>query len=154
MTPKASCAFLTKERRQQTMNNTSRVYKNSAQAETTHCYSISCSNLSNSGESKKSLREMFTPSQIIFMVAILGFLLLPYRMFLIDDGGKPASVANALMVKSFSSHSLNIRFFIALHNGDCVSAIAYYPILSDYPIYRIVDFSPLYRLRILLLGYT
>ena len=34
-----------------------------------------------------------------------------------DEGGKPAAVASAFMVKSRSSHMPSILFFTALHSG-------------------------------------
>ena len=40
--------------------------------------------------------------------------LLPYRMFLIDDGGRPYIVAKALMVIPCSLQSYNIRLRTAI----------------------------------------
>ena len=52
-------------------------------------YFSSCSSALNSPVLKNSPRVISRPSQIILMVIILGFLLLPYRIFLIDEGGQP-----------------------------------------------------------------
>lgn len=49
-------------------------------------YFISCSNASNSSQSKKFLREIPNPSQSIFNVTIPGLRLFPYRIFFtVDD---------------------------------------------------------------------
>ena len=55
-------------------------------------YFISASNDSNSGELKKSISVISNPSQIFLMVRILGSLLLPYKIFLIEDGGRANNV--------------------------------------------------------------
>ena len=66
---------------------------------------------------------IFSPSQIILIVTILGLRLLPYRIFLIDDGGRPDIVAKALMVIPRSLQSCNIQLRTAI-----VVFIAYPPL--------------------------
>ena len=76
-------------------------------------YLISGSNASNSGELKKSISVISNPSQIFLIVRIFGSLLLPYRMFLIEDGGRADNVASLLMVIFRSEHRCKIRSRIA-----------------------------------------
>ena len=76
-------------------------------------YLISGSKVSNSGELKKSINVMSRPSQIFLMVKIFGSLLLPYRIFLIEDGGRADCVASLLMVIFRSEHKCKIRSRIA-----------------------------------------
>lgn len=54
--------------------------------------------MAKSGQSKNSLREISKPSQIFLIVKILGSLLLPYKIFLIEEGGRADRVASLLMV--------------------------------------------------------
>lgn len=114
---------------------------------------ISCSRLSNSGLSKKSLMEIPSPSHITFSVTIFGFWLFPYSMFLTEDGGNPARVARALTVISRSAQRLSMRFLIALHNGDCIGINAYTSQIR-LSAYMIIHFLRDYRLHIPPLGYT
>ena len=48
--------------------------------------------------SKNSFIVMLNPSQSIFKVTIPGFLLFPYKIFLIVDGATPDSIASLYMV--------------------------------------------------------
>lgn len=52
----------------------------------------------DSGVEKNCPRVMSSPSQMSLMVSSLGFWLLPYRMFLMLDGGRALTVASRLMV--------------------------------------------------------
>ena len=76
-------------------------------------YFISGSKDSNSGELKKSISVISNPSQIFLMVRIFGSLLLPYKMFLTDDGGNADKVASLLMVILRSAHKCKTRYLIA-----------------------------------------
>ena len=76
-------------------------------------YFISGSSDSNSGELKKSISVISSPSQIFLMVRILGSLLLPYKIFLMDDGGRADNVASLLMVILRSEQRCKIRSLIA-----------------------------------------
>lgn len=76
-------------------------------------YLISGSNASNSGELKKSISVISKPSHIFLIVKILGSLLLPYKIFLIEDGGTADSVASLLIVISCSAHKCRILSLIA-----------------------------------------
>ena len=94
-------------------------------------YFTSGSRFSNSGAVKKSIRVMSNPSQIFLMVRILGSLLLPYRMFLMDDGGSADNVASLLIVIFLSLHRRNILSRIA----ETVSiSYAYFPFSQAYKI--------------------
>ena len=91
---------------------------------------ISGSSDSNSGESKKSIRVISKPSQIFLMVKILGSLLLPYKIFLIEDGGNADNVASLLMVILRLEHKCKIRSLIA----ETVSIVVTYLFSTAYKI--------------------
>lgn len=55
--------------------------------ETVIYYSISCSNDLKTSSSKNSISEISSPSHIILIVVMPGFLLTPYIIFFIVDGG-------------------------------------------------------------------
>ena len=74
---------------------------------------ISGSNDSNSGELKKSISVISNPSHIFLIVRIFGSLLLPYKIFLIEDGGRADNVASLLMVMLRSEQRCKIRSLIA-----------------------------------------
>ena len=78
-----------------------------------HLYLISCSKASNSAVEKNSLKVISRPSHNFFSVLILGSLLFPYKIFLIDEGGKADLVASSLIVMSRSAHSCSILSLIA-----------------------------------------
>ena len=78
------------------------------------CHRISCSKASNSGVEKNSASVISSPSQIFLIVRIFGSVLLPYRMFLIEDGGNAEIVASLLMEISRSAQRQMIRSFITV----------------------------------------
>ena len=59
-----------------------------------HNYLISCSKFSKSLVLKNSIKVIPNPSQSIFIVTIPGFLLLPYKMFFIEEGATADSIAS------------------------------------------------------------
>ena len=58
------------------------------------CYKSSCSSDANSIVLKKSVNVMLRPSHNIFRVTMPGFLLVPYKIFLIVEGGTADSKAS------------------------------------------------------------
>ena len=74
---------------------------------------ISGSNDANSGESKNSISVISKPSHIFLIVRIFGSLLLPYRMFFTEEGGKADKVASLLIVMLRSAHKRKILSLIA-----------------------------------------
>jgi hypothetical protein len=75
---------------------------------------IVCSSASNSFVLKNSPNVIPTPSHIILIVSILGFLLLPYKIFFTDEGGSADKFASLFMLILRSSHSCSIRLRIAV----------------------------------------
>ena len=71
---------------------------------------ISKSNVWNVAVSKNSGSEIFNPSHSIFNVTIPGFILFPYKMFLIVEGGTDDSNDN-LWIDIRLSSSKNINLF-------------------------------------------
>ena len=51
------------------------------------------------------------PSHNFFKVTMPGFVLFPYKIFLIVDGATPDYVANLFIVMRFSPHRKINRFF-------------------------------------------
>lgn len=76
-------------------------------------YFITGSRSSNSDELKKSLKDRSNPSQIFLIVRILGSLLFPYSIFLMEEGGNADNVASLLIVIFRSAHRCNILSRIA-----------------------------------------
>lgn len=74
---------------------------------------ISCSRPSNSGEEKNSASVISSPSHIIFIVNSFGLQLLPYRIFLMLDGGSAHTVASLLMLMFLCSHRRSILILTA-----------------------------------------
>ena len=71
-------------------------------------YLSACSSLSNSGVLKNAPSVMPSPSHSILIVMSLGFLLFPYKIFLMDEGGSAQRVASLLIVIFRSPQSCNI----------------------------------------------
>lgn len=75
---------------------------------------ISCSNASNSGVEETSPRAISRPPQSFLMVTIPGFLLRPYRIFFIVEGGMAEIAANLRMDISRSPQSAKRRLATAI----------------------------------------
>lgn len=52
---------------------------------------------------------MSKPSHIFLIVVSLGSLLLPYKIFFTEDGGKAETVASLFIVRLRSSHNCKMR---------------------------------------------
>lgn len=76
-------------------------------------YFISCSNVLNKGDEKKSIIVISSPSQIFLIVEMVVLLFRPLTMLLSVDWVMPHIVDNLLTVIPLELHKSKIRNFTA-----------------------------------------